>query len=120
MALIKCPECGKEISDTSNQCIHCGYVFKNSTSKNSNNDIVVKEIVDSLYQNKKQNEIRKSSTSLFVFGFILLFFSIICFVFPAIYWFIKSKFISIFIIFGVVFLCVSILSIIMASSRVNK
>lgn len=24
MVLIKCPECGKEISDKSNQCIHCG------------------------------------------------------------------------------------------------
>ena len=25
MALIICPECGKEISDQSTQCIHCGY-----------------------------------------------------------------------------------------------
>ena len=25
MALIKCPECGKEISDKAIQCIHCGY-----------------------------------------------------------------------------------------------
>lgn len=25
MALIICPECGKEISDKSTQCIHCGY-----------------------------------------------------------------------------------------------
>ena len=25
MALIKCPECGKEISDKSKACIHCGY-----------------------------------------------------------------------------------------------
>lgn len=25
MALIKCPECGKEISDRSKMCIHCGY-----------------------------------------------------------------------------------------------
>ena len=24
MALIKCPECGKEISDQSKSCIHCG------------------------------------------------------------------------------------------------
>ena len=27
MALIACPECGKEISDTSEKCIHCGYVL---------------------------------------------------------------------------------------------
>ena len=25
MSLIKCPECGKEISNKSKQCIHCGY-----------------------------------------------------------------------------------------------
>ncbi len=25
MALIKCPECGKEVSDKSKNCIHCGY-----------------------------------------------------------------------------------------------
>lgn len=26
--LIKCPECGKEISDKSDECIHCGYPLK--------------------------------------------------------------------------------------------
>lgn len=25
MAIIKCPECGKEISDKAKSCIHCGY-----------------------------------------------------------------------------------------------
>ena len=25
MALIKCPECGKKVSDKANACIHCGY-----------------------------------------------------------------------------------------------
>lgn len=25
MALINCPECGKEVSDKSEKCIHCGY-----------------------------------------------------------------------------------------------
>lgn len=29
MALIKCPECNKEISDTARKCIHCGYEIKN-------------------------------------------------------------------------------------------
>ena len=24
MALIKCPDCGREVSDKSKQCIHCG------------------------------------------------------------------------------------------------
>jgi len=25
MALIKCPECGREVSDRVQTCIHCGY-----------------------------------------------------------------------------------------------
>ena len=25
MALIRCPECGKEVSDKAKQCVHCGY-----------------------------------------------------------------------------------------------
>ena len=35
MSLIKCPECNKEISDTLNQCIHCGYFFKKDTDNPS-------------------------------------------------------------------------------------
>lgn len=25
MALIKCPECGREVSDKAKACIHCGF-----------------------------------------------------------------------------------------------
>lgn len=28
MPLIKCPECGKEVSDKAPQCIHCGYPMR--------------------------------------------------------------------------------------------
>jgi len=31
MSLIKCPECGKEISDKALQCIHCGFPIDNKT-----------------------------------------------------------------------------------------
>ena len=31
MALINCPECGKEISDKAEKCIHCGYPIKNES-----------------------------------------------------------------------------------------
>ena len=27
MAIIKCPECGQDISDKAKKCIHCGKVF---------------------------------------------------------------------------------------------
>lgn len=33
MALITCPECGKEISDQSPNCIHCGYPLSRGTEK---------------------------------------------------------------------------------------
>ena len=32
MSLIKCPECGKEISDKASACIHCGYPLGSNTS----------------------------------------------------------------------------------------
>ena len=32
MALIKCPECGKEISDMATTCIYCGYPIKTDVS----------------------------------------------------------------------------------------
>lgn len=33
MALIKCPECGKEISDKSDKCIHCGFPLTKTKNK---------------------------------------------------------------------------------------
>lgn len=42
MALIKCPECGKEISDRAVSCPHCGYPIKNlSREKESVNEYAV-------------------------------------------------------------------------------
>lgn len=45
MALIKCPECGKEISDTVKSCPHCGYKIKISKTKNSRMRIMYAIIV---------------------------------------------------------------------------
>ena len=33
MALIKCPECGKEISDQAPACIHCGFPLDKMNKK---------------------------------------------------------------------------------------
>ena len=33
MALIHCPECGKEISDQANRCPHCGFPLESETEK---------------------------------------------------------------------------------------
>lgn len=43
MALIKCPECGKEISDKSKQCIHCGYPIE-QVNKNTTYAIYIKNV----------------------------------------------------------------------------
>lgn len=47
MALIKCPECGKEVSDKAKSCIHCGYPI--NVSKVKTND----EIIEHAKQKKK-------------------------------------------------------------------
>lgn len=36
MALIKCPECGKEVSDRAPACIHCGFPFSTDSVKINN------------------------------------------------------------------------------------
>jgi uncharacterized membrane protein YvbJ len=33
MSLIKCPDCGKEISDSASQCIHCGSLNTKTTNR---------------------------------------------------------------------------------------
>ena len=41
MAIINCPECGKEISDSSEKCIHCGYPLKKKKSNGGNVKIII-------------------------------------------------------------------------------
>ena len=36
MAMIKCPECGQEISDKAKKCIHCGKILVKDTEKQGN------------------------------------------------------------------------------------
>ena len=54
MALIKCPECGKEISDKSKQCIHCGYPLDYQDIINNNNGYNV--VFKGFRTNKLQNQ----------------------------------------------------------------
>ena len=32
MAMIQCPECGKEVSDKAKACVHCGYPLEDQTT----------------------------------------------------------------------------------------
>ena len=58
MALIKCPECGKEISDKSDKCIHCGYPMEAQIKTRltvNGKDIDVSFLVDTpKYTNKME------------------------------------------------------------------
>ncbi len=52
MALIKCPECNKEISDKSEVCIHCGYPLKKMNTicingQQYNSDLFIKLALNS-------------------------------------------------------------------------
>lgn len=48
MALIVCPECGKEVSDKSNVCIHCGYPLINLVNTKCNINGVVYDFKEEL------------------------------------------------------------------------
>lgn len=45
MALVKCPECGKEISEGAKMCINCGYPLQNKKRKLSIKNIVILVVV---------------------------------------------------------------------------
>lgn len=57
MALIKCPECGKEISDKAPNCIHCGYPLLNG-------DVVAPTPAEIDGQNEKVHYIQTKFKSL--------------------------------------------------------
>lgn len=41
MALINCPECGKEISDKATTCIHCGFPLNNIVENHTLQDVCI-------------------------------------------------------------------------------
>ena len=68
MALIKCPECGKEISDTAKSCVHCGKILieEQPTTKiysdvEKENQNTTVETTEPKPPNKKRKKILKIS-----------------------------------------------------------
>lgn len=68
MALIKCPECKKEISDTVSKCPKCGYDLKKETNKQKK-----KQIIDNS-KNKLSNllELLKKYKKFIIIGIIVV------------------------------------------------
>ena len=58
MALIKCPECGKEVSDQSDVCVNCGYPIKNQNVKT-----LVELVGDNYTKVEAVDETKKVTTS---------------------------------------------------------
>lgn len=44
MALIKCPECGRDVSDKAFVCIHCGYPIKENAEKSAKDESISTEL----------------------------------------------------------------------------
>lgn len=69
MAMINCPECKKEISDTVDNCIHCGYSLAASkapskTSKpHKNSETQIHKAVDAIF------------ALLYIYLFYMMFFN---------------------------------------------
>lgn len=72
MALIKCPECSKDISDKSEKCIHCGYPLRSSNGGYPST---------SSYENRKTKVLTERTSKdikkQFIIAKILLYFSAI-------------------------------------------
>lgn len=57
MALIKCPECGKEISDKSEKCINCGCpISDNQTKTPQDEGSDIKYLYNDAFVNKEKRE----------------------------------------------------------------
>lgn len=54
MALIKCPECGRDISDKAEKCIHCGLPISNSVE---NNNQFISSQIPASEESKQQNNL---------------------------------------------------------------
>lgn len=60
MALIKCPECSKEVSDKSSTCIHCGYPLANVQQEKS--DVMQTQSAENLVLAKDKNTLELGFT----------------------------------------------------------
>ena len=67
MALIKCPECGENISDKAKNCIHCGYPLKERQycpycgKENSKDSILCEFCGKSFQKTNNNNELVKNT-----------------------------------------------------------
>ena len=74
MALIKCPECGKEVSDTANSCPNCGFNIKKHIEDEKKKQELEKKI-----QAKNEKSQMSSKTKNIIIGISIVLVAIIAF-----------------------------------------
>lgn len=68
MALIKCPECGKEISDSAQMCPNCGFSIIGCFNEKKRKELLKKENVEIV---QLAQEIRMPKVKPFINGTII-------------------------------------------------
>lgn len=78
MALIKCPECGKEVSDKAKECIHCGYPLKNhdSVKKSYSANVTQKVPISTTNSNKTKKGSLGCGTVIAIIAAIIILLGI--------------------------------------------
>lgn len=94
MALIKCPNCGKEISDKAKRCVHCGYILKDdskhatpdqplehsksvlSMSSKKQSKGIHEESVSSLHP-QRSNKPSNNHTSVIIMGIVIAVLAVV-------------------------------------------
>ncbi len=85
MALIKCPECGKEISDTIESCIHCGFVLQKinndeiDANQDSSNNVISTPSTTTSSDSYQTTNTEKISSKMKIFIGVLIILLIILF-----------------------------------------
>jgi uncharacterized membrane protein YvbJ len=84
MALISCPECGKQISNAANSCPHCGFPICNQATSNKSEEKTVRPEMESQHsinsksiENQNSEDISKGCSVLVIIilliAFVMLF-----------------------------------------------
>ena len=71
MALIKCSECGKEVSDKANACPSCGNPINNAPTPPIGQDTTPKPVEIEL-TSKKWKKVHLLSWAVLILGFVLM------------------------------------------------
>lgn len=62
MALVKCAECGKEISDKAESCPNCGFANKKYVGEENSNEINESEVHNQNYENPVDSNTKQKSS----------------------------------------------------------